>query len=214
MRKYCYTRFMENLDEVIFHGVGKYNIPQLEPEQFYEAEFINFSKAKQAKQHDRIVHFFEDDYRFERIWRNWKKYGELLSKFDGVVTPDFSMFTDYPIAIQIYNHYRKHFVGAYLQCLGIKVYPCINWSTKESFDFCFDGEPKDSTVVISSVGTQKSKESKRLFLDGYYEMINRLNPSTIVFYGKVPNECKENIIQIRPFYDKFQEVKTDGWKRK
>ena len=28
------------------------------------------------------------------------------------MTPDFSLFTDYPVAVQLYNHWRKHLLGA------------------------------------------------------------------------------------------------------
>lgn len=58
-------------------------------------------------------------------------------------------------------------------------------------------------VAVSSVGTQKHKESGLLFLRGYEEMIKRLNPSWVIFYGKVPVECDWNVIRIRPHYDEI-----------
>ena len=135
----------------------------------------------------------------------------MLSEFSAVMTPDFSTYHDWPKALQLYNHYRKHFVGAYLQTLGVKVYPTISWSDKESFDWCFDGEPVGATVAVSSIGTQKGSAEKRLFLDGYNAMVERLNPETIIFYGNVPKECMGNIVRIKPFQEKFREVITDGW---
>lgn len=210
--KYSKLRFCENTDEIIFDGVGKYDIPQIEPETFEPCEFIGFNYAKTTKNKaNKGVHFFIDDYQFERVWREWKRYGAMLSEFSAVMTPDFSTYTDWPKAIQIYNHYRKHFIGAYLQTLGVKVYPTISWSDKDSFEWCFDGEPVGATVAISSVGTQKSKESKRLFLDGYNAMLEKLNPQTIIFYGEIPSECLGNIVKINSFQEKFREVKCDGW---
>ena len=41
-------------------------------------------------------------------------------------------------------------------------------------------------VAISSVGTQKAPEAKRLFLLGYNEMLRLLCPSKILFFGDVP----------------------------
>lgn len=210
--RYANARFCENTDEIIFEGVGKYGIPPIEPERFDPCEFISFNYARTAKDRaEKGVHFFIDDYQFERVWREWKKYGAMLSEFSAVMTPDFSTYTDWPKALQIYNHYRKHFVGAYLQTLGVKVYPTISWSDKESFDWCFDGEPVGATVAVSSVGTQRGMEERRLFLDGYNEMLNRLKPETIIFYGNVPAECMGNIVRIKPFQEKFREVITDGW---
>ena len=81
------------------------------------------------------------------------------------------------------------------------------WSDEKSFEWCFDGEPVDGTVAVSSVGTQKSKNAKQLFLNGYNEMVKRLNPKTIIFYGKVPEECARNIINIKSFLEKFRRSK-------
>lgn len=127
------------------------------------------------------------------------------------MSPDFSLYSDFPKALQIYNHYRKHWLGAYWQLNGIEVIPTICWSDESSFEWCFDGEPQGGTVAVSSVGTQLNKQSKQLFLNGYNEMIKRLQPETVIFYGKVPDECMGNIVRIRAFQDKWKEAKVNGW---
>ena len=157
------------------------------------------------------MHFFIDDYQFNRLWNNIDTYIPILSRFDWVMTPDFSTYTDFPKAIQIYNHYRKHWVGAYLQEAGVRVIPTISWSTPDSFEWCFDGEPDGGMVAVSSVGCMNSAEKRRLFLAGYAEMVRRLQPENIIFCGDVPEECMGNIVRIRPFTDKFKEAKCDGW---
>lgn len=151
--------------------------------------------------------FFLDDYQFQRLWNTPDRYIEKLQNFNCVLSPDFSLYTDYPTALQIYNHYRKHWIGAYLQLYGIEVIPTICWSDEKSFEWCFDGEPIGGTVAVSSVGTQKNKIAKELFLKGYKEMIERLQPETIIFYGRVPEECEENIINIKSFQEKFRRSK-------
>ena len=78
------------------------------------------------------------------------------------------------------------------------------WSDEESYSWCFDGEPKHSTVAVSSVGTQVSKESSRLFMNGYNEMLERLEPSAIIMYGKVPDGCEGNIIPVGAFQQKWR----------
>jgi hypothetical protein len=113
------------------------------------------------------------------------------------------MFTDFPKAVQIYNHYRKHWLGAYWQRAGVNVIPTISWSDHDSYDWCFDGEPIGGCVIVSSVGTQKNTTAKALFLDGYREMVRRLHPDTILFYGDVPEVCEGNIINIRPYRPKY-----------
>lgn len=210
--RYTENRFCHNLDMKSFSGVGKYDIPVIKPEPFVRIEYVSFNYCKTAKNpEDKGVHFFIDDYQFDRLWYNLKRYVPLLSRFSAIMTPDFSLFTDWPVAIQIMNHYRKHFIGAYLQRQGIMVYPTIGWSDERSYDWCFDGEPVGATVCVSSVGTQKNKESKRLFLSGYEAMIDKLKPETVIFYGNIPNEVKGNIVQIKAFTDKFKEAKISDF---
>lgn len=213
MSNYRNTRSYENLERRIFPGAGTYDVPQIEPVDYEGGcEFIGFNYAKSCKTPaDKGVHFFVDDYQFNRLWTSIDRYIPLLSQFRYVMTPDFSTYTDFPKAIQIYNHYRKHWVGAYLQEAGICAIPTISWSTPDSFEWCFDGEPVGSTVAVSSVGCMKSAETKRLFVDGYMEMVRRLSPEKIIFYGNVPQECTGNIVRIKAFQDKFKEALCDGW---
>ena len=211
MANYRAKQFFQNLDQNIYPGVGPYDIPEIFPETWVPCNFVGIREASAVRDHTgKGVHFFVDDYRFESVWHNWKRYGEMLSKFDAVMSPDFSMYTDWPKAVQIYNHYRKHFIGRYLQELGVRVYPSICWSDESSYEWCFDGEPVNSCVAISSVGTQMNSKTQRLFIKGYDAMMERLKPETIIFYGDVPKACKGNIVNIKPFQDKFKVVRTDG----
>ena len=210
---YRKTRFCENLNIMQFDTEGEYNTPILEPYKYEPTEFVGFNYARSAKnKKEKGLHFFVDDYQFERLWREPLAYVNLIGEFHSIMTPDFSLYTDYPKALQIYNHYRKHWLGALWQSRGYKVIPTIAWSDRASFEWCFDGTPKGATVAVSSVGTQRSKETKELFIDGWREMLCRLEPETIVFYGKIPRECDGNIVQIKSFQEKFKEVKVDnGW---
>ena len=204
----------ENLSRRLFVGVGEYDIPKLKPETFDgECEFVgfNYARGKVSNPKEKAVHFFLDDYQFNALWSNIDRYVDKLSRFRYVLTPDFSMYTDFPKAIQIYNHYRKHWCGAYLQEYGCKVIPTISWSTPDSYEWCFDGEPEGGTIAVSSVGCMKNKRSKELFLQGYKAMIERLHPENIIFYGKVPEECQENIVRIKSYTEKFTEAKCNGW---
>lgn len=54
-------------------------------------------------------------------------------------------------------------------------------------------------------------DMQALFLAGYEEMVRRLRPETIVFYGTVPEECMGDIVRVRVFAEKFKEALCDGW---
>ena len=197
-----------NLDEIVFDGVGKYDIPAIMPEQYEPTDFIGFNFAKTCKDRaDKSIHFFLDDYQFDRVWHDPRRYTELMSQFKSVMSPGFSQYVDWPKAIRIYNHYRKHFIAAYWQMNGIKVYPSVLWSDKESIEWSFDGEPIGGCVAVGSQCTQKQKGLAELFMYGYDAMLERLQPTTILIYGKVPKECRGNVIQIKPFSSKFDEIR-------
>lgn len=182
-------------------------IPEIQPTTYKKCDFIPFNYVKGCKDKSgKGVHFFIDDYQFNRLWNAPDRYLDMLSNFTYVMSPDFSTYTDFPKAIQIYNHYRKHWVGAYFQMHGINVIPTISWSDKDSFEWCFDGEPVGGVVAVSSVGCMNSRKRKELFTDGYREMMDRLKPKTIIFYGNVPEECEGNIVNIKAFQEKYREV--------
>ena len=152
-----------NLDEITFEGVGPYDMPVIQPEQYIHTEFIGFNYAKGCKDRSNYgVHFFLDDYQFERVWSQLKRYTEMLSQFQAILSPSFSLYTDWPKAVQIWNMYRRHYVAAYMQLYGVKVYPTIMWSDTDSFKWCFDGEPVHSCVAVESLGTQKHDFSKKM----------------------------------------------------
>ena len=185
-----------------FERAGPHQIPVIQPVKTIENLHwipFNCSMTDTMRKH-RGVHFFIDDYLFDRCWNDPARYAKLLSEFRVVLSPDFSLFTDYPVAVQLYNHWRKHQLAAYWQSFGITVIPSICWSDEESFNWCFDGEPVGGVVAVSSVGTQKSQETRRLFLLGYNEMFDRLKPAKIIFFGDVPEGCCGNIEQHTSFY--------------
>ena len=95
---------------------GKYGIPRLSPVRLPERlNWLPFNCARTDKRRSAHgIHFFVDDYLFERVWNDPARYALLLSDFRAVMTPDFSLFTDYPLPVQLYNHWRKHLLGAVL----------------------------------------------------------------------------------------------------
>ena len=208
MQVYRQQRNYENLNKRIFEGVGAYNIPAVKSALYKVDNWISFNYAKGCEEPDQHgIHFFIDDYQFMRLWTNPDAYLDMLRKFQAVCTPDFSTYTDFPKAVQIYNHYRKHWLGAYWQENRIKVIPTISWSDEDSFSWCFDGEPAGGMVAVSSVGTQGNPRARSLFAGGFFEMLHRLEPEKIVMYGSIPECCAgvDNIIPVKAFQSKWRE---------
>jgi hypothetical protein len=143
------------------------------------------------------IHFFLDDYRFESVWGHPNKaLNALLTHDMTVLTPDFSLFADWPLAIQIWNTYRNRWIGAKWQTAGLRIIPTIAWSSPESYTFAFTGVETRSLVAISTMGVRKNNWV--LFDRGYREMIQQLQPSLVLCYGQLSSDL-EKLANVR-FY--------------
>lgn len=162
---------------------GKYDMPVLEGVDHIPNKLQGFNYVLNKPDHEAGVHFFLDDYQFERIWQRPDFYIEKLTDFDCALTPDFSLYLDMPIAMQVWNIYRSRLIGQIMQDYGITVIPTVSWAYKSSFDFCFDGLPKNATLAVSTIGVKQDKEQFRIWVDGMNEMIKRLSPKRIIVYG-------------------------------
>jgi hypothetical protein len=185
------TMFLRNQ----FKSVGMFRLPLVKKQEISleDVSLIGYDKVNQSNDYKSIVHFFLDDYKFESIYNNPEKKIEVLRKFKAVLTPDFSMFVEMPIALQLFATFKNRWTGAYLQQQGIKVIPTVRWGDLTSFNFCFDGIEKDSIVAVSTIGI---KNQKSHFLLGYNEMLSRIKPSKIICYGKPFDEMKGDIIEV------------------
>lgn len=209
------VRNIVNLEKAHFDGSGYFDIPQLKPVKPEEIqgikEWIPFNMVLSDKDPTgKAVHFFIDDYQFERVWNNPEKYIEKLSKYICVAAPDFSPYGDMPNILQIYNHYRKHWVAKIFQDAGIKVIATIRASTDaRSFDWYLEGEPKEGVVVISNMWTN-TQEINNIFLKEYTTMYETLNPSKVFVYGsKETPGLPGNIEYIKSYARMHYEEKED-----
>ena len=203
-----FRRDVENWYKFSFDGIGKYGVPALDPEQINTEQFIPFNYAKGCNNPDKKgVHFFLHDYQFRRLWDMPERYMLLLQRFDCVCTPDYSLYTDMPKAMQIYHHYKKQWMGAYWQACGLTVIPTVSWSDDESFTWCFDGLPQGGAVAVSSVGCLRDNNSQGRFMKGYNVMLDKLRPAQILFYGSVPDSIAGTVIQIGSFQNRFRQRK-------
>jgi len=180
-------------------ATGKYHIPIIAPEHIIPEKMIDFCHSLRSSQFSCGVHFFLDDYRFERVWRMPWRYIRHLKNFAVVMSPDFSLYMDMPSAMKIWNVYRSRLFGQMMQRAGCRVIPSVSWADAESYEYCFDGITSSSVVAISTIGTMYSKESRRIFMHGFEAMTEKLSPEKIIVYGKVPNEIRSGNFEIISF---------------
>lgn len=182
-----------NLEKGQFTGEGEYDIPVLEPvtELPEIKEWIGFNYVLSDDEPEgKAVHFFIDDYQFERVWNAPEKYLEKLKRYVCVATPDFSPYGDMPHALQIYNHYRKHWVGAWLQAHGVTVIPTLR--PVAGRDWWLDGTPKGG-IYISSAMYGEAVENETDETAPYDKIIiDRLHPKKVFMYcGRGDNLYKK-----------------------
>lgn len=164
-------------------AVGYFEIPYLEPVDYTPKRLMGFNYAMSSKNDNVGIHFFLDDYQFERVWSRPQHYTEILQRFDCVFTPDFSLYADMSVSQMIYNVYRSRLLGQYMQEQSLKVIPTVSWADRLSYQFCFDGLPKQVTVAVSTVGVIKNKDSRKLWSEDFTEMLERLEPKRVLLYG-------------------------------
>ena len=166
---------------------GSLEMPCIKSVDAVPKKLIVFSEAVHSKDFNSFVHFFEDDVDFERIWNAPNRYLPILRKFDGVITPDFSLYRDMPLVMQEWNTYRNRAIGHWLQENGITIIPNIRFSDERSYAFCCDGISKGGTIAVGSHGCVKVKVERMYFKKGLSEIIKRLEPKRIIVYGKAPD---------------------------
>ena len=209
LAKYRLERNYENQQKGIIEGVGEFGIPEIEP--VYDiagvTRWLGFNACRRCVEPERAgVHFFIDDHEFDAVWQKPDRYVEMLRRYAVVLSPDFSPYSDFPKAIQVYNHYRKHWCAWYWQHNGIKVVPTITWSSPDTLEWAFDGEPVGGVVALSSVGMYDTAEHRAWLVDGCREMFDRLRPRLVLWKGKVPEEYEGNgrIVKLPEHVDKYR----------
>ena len=200
-----------NLDEAkkLIFSDDFWQMPVIQNNNFIQKELIGFNYAKTSTNTDAGIHFFIDDYQFERVWAYPEKYTDILMPYDCILSPDFSLYMDMPMPMKVWNIYRSRFIGAYYQSKGINVIPTISWAEKETFKFAFSGIPKGSIVAVSTIGVKEDKDALNVWNEGMNAMIETIEPSTILVYG---GELDFDYKGIDVVY--FQNEVLKNWKNK
>ena len=168
--------------------VGDYEIPCIRASYDIPKKLVLFSKALSCKDCEQWVHFYEDDYLFERIWKSPERYLDILKKYKGVILPDFSLYRDMPLAMQIWNIYRSRALGNWFQINGIRVIPNIRFGDRRTFDICCEGISEQTVIAIGSHGNIKNKIDREIFIEGFDYVVRLLKPIAVIVYGSAPEK--------------------------
>lgn len=109
-----------------FKGEGIFEIPIVK-KQHVNVETVTLIGYDHVKTEEKefthaMVHFFLDDYKFEVLWNNPEPRIKKLAQYRAVLTPQYSLYTEMPMTLQLYNTFRNRWVGACLQSRGLQSY--------------------------------------------------------------------------------------------
>ena len=174
-----------NLDLVSEESLSSdfWQMPIIQNDGHIPERMIGFNYAKTSKDKEAGIHFFVDDYQFERVWNNPEKYKDVLAEYDCILSPDFSLYREMPIPMKVWNVYRSRQIGAFYQSKGLKVIPTISWCEPETYCFCFEGIPRGSIVAISTIGVKENKDAAQIWHEGVDAMIDAIAPEAVLVYG-------------------------------
>ena len=169
--------------------VGKYGFPQLKEEKWLpEGGVYSFNYLLSAKHpENNWYHCFCDDYQFSRLWKGFYKYLPIIKKTKGFISTDFSLYRDYRDDVLIWNCHKNRVMAYALQKANVRIIPTAGFGPERTWSWCFDGLPKYSTVAITTNGTLRDPEARRLFAGGVEALIDKVHPYAIVVCGKVPD---------------------------
>lgn len=204
-RPYKAERSWQNTQISVFDSASPYGIPAMAPVEPVPDgivwEGFNYALTETAPA-GKGLHFFLDDYQFERVWASPDRYLDLLSRFDYVIAPDFSQYGDWPGALNLYNHYRKMWCAAYWQECGIRVVPYVIYR-EDLAAWALDGIPANAPICMSSVSDMNKKHRVSQLREEVEYVLDTLHPSQLLWYGAAPEWLREvyagPLIHIPPF---------------
>ena len=186
---------------------GEYEIPCVKTSDDLPEKVITFSDCIRSKDFDSWIVFYEHDSAFERLWHNPQRYLQILKRFKGVISPDFSLYYDMPLCMQIWNIYRGKALAHWLQENGIKIIPNVRWGDERTFEAACLGVEKEKTIAVGTHGCIKTTHGKKMFIEGFDYAVKMLKPKNVIVYGRVPDRifclARMQRINILPFESRF-----------
>lgn len=179
------TKILEYTTDVFFPSTSKWGIPDLREDMLYngpapsstwpydekdkvDPQFYVFGEGGHDERvTGKIITFYTDDFRFERIWSESVDTIRTMVPLKPLAAcqPDFSLWGNDPLAVQMYNLYRARWISRYWQEAGIKIIPSIAHSLFPAcFEFVTHGLPKHiplAAMQVRSDGNSKQHVEAR-----------------------------------------------------
>ncbi len=121
--------FQKMLGDYVYPSDNEWGIPVLMMEQMpvhVELPIDPWGVEGRYKKHMSCFHFYVDDYRFERLFKD--PIALLMSGCKQIVEPNCSIHDNTPKPFALWQIYRKRFLARYFQECGVQVFADLNVS--------------------------------------------------------------------------------------
>ena len=195
----------------LFETDNKFGFPIVSSsENFSVRDLIPFNVCKSTNRCDlgKAVHFFLDDYKFEQLWTRPRDFITTLQFYRNMISPTFSIWSEQPYALNLFNMYRSRWCTRFFQEFDINVLVDVRWSDEKSYDYAFSGIKKNTPVIINTVGT-RYLDNRKMFVDGFEEMLRVLEPSDLYVYGEYFPVDFDKYFDTVTYYETFWKKQRD-----
>ena len=178
---------------------GFYQFPTIHDDIVDRPEALTlWSKRKQCREKTNCgLVFYEYDSQFDGsngIYNTFK-YGSAskqqailkeLSEFSFVVCPDYSVYANFPIYMQIGAIGKSREIGYILQSHRIKTIVDFRATYPWSYEAALSGLSKGQTVAVGSLGALRDRKSRNLLCASMIALANCVAPKRVIVYGPAP----------------------------
>lgn len=144
-------------------------------------------RAKEVPKESLIPHFFIADAKQSCFISNPKAHSDVLNKVFATFSTDYSVpcngCSEFNNAIILLNRA----IASNFQMQGRFVILTMSWGGYDTYDMAFNNIDEGCIVGVSTVGVK----DLRCFDEGFREMIRRVKPVDICWYGSIPKWVEE-----------------------
>ena len=181
------------LGDFLYDSDNKFEIPNLLLDQqpkHVELPLNPWGANSRLRKDVNTYHFYVDDYRFEALFKDPIKL--LQSGCKQIVEPNCSCHDQTPIAMGIYQIYRKRYLARYFQECGVKVWVDLNVSHR-FIEYNKLGVPKGYNAFFTR-GLDGWMESLKSDLKVAQEISGLEKPNLCVYGGgdEIQEFCRAN----------------------
>ena len=177
--------------------ISDWMIPKVPPK-----EIMPFDKALNYRGDLSNVYVctYARDCTFERVRRNPKKYLNFFKRCAGIIGFDFSVHSDMPVVKQKSQMNDNLSLSYFFGKQGIKNIPNVRYGIDELADEFLSAIPKHSLIAIGTHGFIKETYQKAEWYCFLEKVIEILQPTGIVVYGKLSGRVFDNFNKKCNFY--------------